>query len=90
MRDFWNGGGAAANEERERKRERRREGERILYCPFAAAAAAAAPGEKANYLRDGHESRRARQFPEIGAASWPNGMMEKIQITRASASGDGN
>ena len=50
MRDFWNGAAA--------KRERERERERTLYCPFAA------PGEKENYLRDGHESRRG-SFPKL-------------------------
>ena len=41
-----------------RRREREREREGTLYCPFAA------PGEKENYLRDGHESRRG-SFPKL-------------------------
>ena len=40
------------------ERRRRTEREGTLYCPFSAAAIAA-PGEKANYLRDGHEVREA-------------------------------
>ena len=36
----------------------KREREGTLYCPFAA------PGEKENYLRDGHESRRG-SFPKL-------------------------